>query len=103
MSPFLTDEIFWMWAIAIIAVITSGFFAHFAPKESPPWLYIHRLIIGIWTLGPPIFYLVDAQRRLMNDTPPTEVQKYFLDAATKFWAAVLVFLAGIYTSARWLK
>ena len=87
-----------MWVGGIVIAIVSILIAYRAPKDRPPWPIIHRGIITLWTLGPPIFYLIDAQRRMDANTPPTDMQKYFLDAATKFWAAVSVFLIGIYKS-----
>src|SRR5438046_2341538 len=92
----LTNGIFLVWTIAIAVAVRSAIHAFDAHQAGAKDIWDYLIIFG-WILGPPTFYLIDAQRRLVIDVPPTETEKYFLDSATKFWAAYLVLLGVIYS------
>jgi hypothetical protein len=97
-------DFFWaLWIAAIAAAIVSVLLACFLPKRSA-YKWIHLVIIALWTLGPPTWFLLDAARRAQpNGKAPTEKEKYFYDSAGKFWAGVLAMLLAVYTRDKWVE
>ncbi len=66
--------------------------------------WIHTAIIVLWTLGPPLWFLIE-HSILFDNWENGEAVEHFRHAqglATKFWIGIAGLLTAIYASAIWL-
>ena len=82
---------------AAVLAIFSIFYAYSNRGENS---WIHTAIIVIWTLGPPIWFLVE-HLILFDNWENGEAVEHFRNAqglATKFWIGIAGLLTAIYAS-----
>jgi hypothetical protein len=97
-----------LWFAAIVSAIGS-FLVAYCVKPTPENAWLHMILISLWTLGPPTWFLSDASFRITRPNQEagagklTDQEKFFYDSAAKFWAGVLALLIAIYTRDKWIE
>ena len=88
----------WGWRRAVVwvvacASIALAFWSVFDLSLRSRRLY--SLVYAFWVIGPPIWFFVEYHFIFNEKAARLEHLQYAQDVAQKFWAALLVLLAGI--------
>jgi hypothetical protein len=101
----------YIWFLWFTAVVVAGWCLRYAYKRPHTQEYMlkHILIVALWTLGPPTWFLAESAFRItwpehwphknnekLTDGELTPQEKYFYESAATFWAGVLALLTAIY-------
>lgn len=81
-----------VWIVAFAAIALAGWSVFDLSLRSLRW---YSWVYGSWVIGPPIWFFFEYHFVFSRKDDRLEQFKYAQDLAQKFWAALLVLLAGI--------